>query len=243
MDEGQEPPAGARLVLGAHWGFLAFFGGLGGYYLVTILLTLLMPGEFGAFDPTDLPDAGPLVLLAFLPTLVLGLGPAIGSWSWGRGLRAEFGLLPTLRDLKVGLACGAVALVAGYLASLVLLSFDGDGRGQDDPVTELGDGSALGWRVLAAVIVVIAAPLGEELLIRGALWNALAHYRIPQWTLVVLTAVVFAQLHGEPDRTVVLLVQGLAIGVARSVTGRCGASLVAHAANNLPPAVLLFVGG
>jgi membrane protease YdiL (CAAX protease family) len=60
--------------------------------------------------------------------------------------------------------------------------------------------------------------------------------------VLVLTAIVFAYLHGKPTRTIALLGQGLAIGAARYFTGRVGASVIAHAANNLPPALLLFVG-
>jgi hypothetical protein len=42
--------------------------------------------------------------------------------------------------------------------------------------------------------------------------------------------------HGEPTRTIAMFGQGLAI--ARRVFHRPG--VVAHAANNLPPALLLF---
>ncbi|WP_246258063.1 CPBP family intramembrane glutamic endopeptidase [Amycolatopsis anabasis] len=241
--DSRPPDLRAGLVFGAHWGLLAFFAGLGGYYLVTLVMTGLVSG-FDQFDSFELPDVGPLLLVAFLPNLFLGLGPAIGSRRWGRGLRADFGLLPTRRDIKVGLACGGIALAAGYLINLVLLGLYGTDRISDGPLDELsgGVGNDTPWLILAGVIVVFAAPLTEELLVRGALWRALEHYRIPSWAILVLTAVVFAHLHGEPTRTVALVGQGLAIGLARLKTGRVGASLVAHAANNLPPALLLFAG-
>jgi membrane protease YdiL (CAAX protease family) len=233
-----------RLVLGAHWGLLAFFCGLGGYYLLTLAMAAFFSGRFDEFDPMEPPQIGPLLLLAFLPNLMLGLAPALGARRWGRGVRGEFGLLPNRRDVKVGLACGGVALVAGYLVNLILLGLYGTDRQSDGPLAEFsdGDGDKTPWLVLAAVIVIIAAPVTEELLVRGALWNALAHYRLPGWTILLLTALVFAHLHGEPTRTVALLVQGVAIGFARQRTGRVGAGLVAHAANNIPPALLLFTG-
>ncbi|WP_199430319.1 CPBP family intramembrane glutamic endopeptidase [Qaidamihabitans albus] len=235
------PPVREGLVLGAHWGFLTFFAGLGGYYLLSLVLAAFASGASTGAEPLDLPDLGPVVLLAFVPNLLLGLAPAIGSRRWGRGLRADFGLLPNGRDVKVGLACGGFALLAGYLLNLLLLGIYGPER-MSTPLTEIFEGISAStlWLVVAALMVVLAAPLTEELLVRGALWNALRHYRVPGWGVLLLTSLVFAQLHGEPERLIGLLGQGIAIGSARLITDRVGASLVAHGANNLPPALLLF---
>lgn len=234
---------GTRRVLGAHWCFVAFFAGIAGYHLVTLLIAAGMNRDVGEFDPLELRDIGPLLLLAFLPNLLLGLGPAAGSWLWGGGLRRDFGLVPNWRDIRIGVACGALALVVGYLLNLVLIVVYGTDDVSGSPLTDLADtyGGDTIWLVLAAVIVVAGAPLTEELLVRGTLWNALSFHRIPSWVVLVLTSLVFAQLHGEPNRTIALFGQGIAIGLARHVSGRVGAGIVAHAANNLPPAVLLFV--
>ncbi|HVV13733.1 type II CAAX endopeptidase family protein [Amycolatopsis sp.] len=233
-----------RLVFGAHWAFLAFFGGLGAYHVVTLVMTALRSGH-ASVDPLALLDVGPMLLLAFLPSIVLALGPVLASRRWGAGPTQDFGWLPTARDVKVGLACGVLALVVGSLLNLLILGLYGVDRVSDSPLTELAEGvdeNETLWLVLAALIVVVATPLAEELLVRGALWNALEYHRIPRWVILVLTAVVFAYVHGEPTRTVALLGQGLAIGLARMRTGRVGASLVAHAANNLPAALLLLTG-
>lgn len=233
------------LVFGAHWGFLAFFVGLAAYHVVTITMTALRGSGKASADPFELLDVGPVLLLAFLPSVLLGLAPMLASKRWGSGPNADFGWLPNLRDVKVGVACGCLALGAGYVLNLVLLGLYGADRVSDSPLTELAqevDVDNTIWLVLAAIIVIGAAPLAEELLTRGALWGALEHHRVPSWVILVLTAVVFAYLHGEPTRTVPLLAQGVAIGLARLRTGRVGAGLVAHAANNLPAALLLFTG-
>ncbi|WP_370943426.1 lysostaphin resistance A-like protein [Amycolatopsis sp. cg5] len=243
MDREPEQDVRAGLVLGAHWGFLAFFIGIGGYHLANLLIAVFFSGHFGGFDQLELHDVGPLLLVAFVPNLLLGLGPLIGSKLWGLGLVKDFGAV-SLRDVKVGLACGGFALLAGYLANLVLIAVYGTERASENPLTDFSSemgGSRL-WLVLAALIVVLAAPLTEELLVRGALWSALDRYKIPQWVTLVLTAIVFAHLHGEPTRTVALFAQGIVIGLARYFTGNVSASVVAHAANNLPPALLLLGG-
>lgn len=241
-ENGVPPSARDGLILGAHWGFLAFFIGLGGYHLMVLVLELIVPGGFDGLDPAELPEVGPVILLVFLPNLLLGLGPAIGARVWGGGLRAELRLWPDLRDLKVGLACGGFALLIGYLLNLALLAVHGTDRGADSPLTDIagGLGDDVLWLVVTTLVIVLAAPMTEELLVRGALWGALDRHRVPPWVILVLTAIVFAYLHGEPTRTVALFGQGLAIGAARMITGRVGASFVAHAANNLPPALLLF---
>lgn len=236
------PPFRDRLVLGAHWGFLTFFGALAGYYGLSLLLSALVLRGDEDFGPVRLPELGPLVLLAFLPNLLLGLIPAFGAYRWGGGLRGELGLMPTLRDVRVGLACGGFALLVGFLVSLLLLQVYGRKR-LSDPLSEVFESIStdIGWLVVAALIVVVGAPLTEELLLRGALWNGLEHNRVQPWVVLLLTAVVFAQLHGEPLRTPALLGQGIAIGAARMITGRVGASVVAHATNNLPPALVLVL--
>lgn len=242
-DDRPGPPVRTGLVLGAHWGLLAFLLALGGYYGVSLLLSALATVDGGGPGQLRLTDLGPLVLLAFVPNLLLGLVPWLASRRWGKGVRADFGLLPNGRDIKIGLACGGFALLAGYLLNLLLLEIYGSER-MSGPLIEVFRGISANvlWLAVAAIIVVIGAPLTEELLFRGALWNGLAHYRIPGWAILLLTALLFAQLHGEPARTVALLAQGIAIGSARLITNRVGASVVAHATNNLPAALFLLVG-
>lgn len=231
------------LVAGMHWAFLAFFAGIGGFYLVSLLLSAALSGRFVDFS-TDVPVVGPVVLLIFVPNLLLGLAPAVGAWWWGRGLRAEFGIGLRRHDLLVGLACGGFALLLAYLVNLVLLGVYGRERMPRGPLGELGEltGDQFIWLVFTALFLVIGAPLTEELLLRGALWGALEHYRVPRYAILVLTALVFAFLHEEPMRTPALVVQGLALGAARMITGRTSASMVAHAANNLLPALVLLQG-
>ncbi|WP_277068114.1 CPBP family intramembrane glutamic endopeptidase [Saccharomonospora viridis] len=239
-DEGS-PSIRDGLVLGAHWGLLAFIISLSLYYLLSLLLTgLVFGGLVSTWDPSDL---GPLVLLAFLPNLLLGLGPVYASRKWGSGMRGDFGLLPTGRDVRVGLACGGFSLLTAYLLNLLLLQVYGSEYLSDSATNVLQNlMSGIGWLILAAIVVVVVAPLTEELLFRGALWGGLAYYRVPSWVILVLTALVFAQVHGEPSRMLALFGQGIAIGAARMITGRVSASIVAHATNNLPPALLLLSG-
>ncbi|MFC7340810.1 CPBP family intramembrane glutamic endopeptidase [Saccharopolyspora griseoalba] len=220
------------------WGFAAFFIGYGGYYAVGLILGALKPGGGGGFDPSEPPDTGPLLLLAFAPNILLGLVPAVLSWWRGHGLRSDFGILPKRRDFRVGLVCGLCALFGSWAVTMVIIAVNGPPP--ESALTRLMEGDRTVWLFLFALFAFLGAPLTEELLMRGALWGALEHYRVPRYVILGLTALVFALIHQEAWRTPVLLVGGLAIGTARMLTGRVAASMIAHATNNFLPALLLF---
>ncbi|MEV4643901.1 type II CAAX endopeptidase family protein [Saccharopolyspora sp. NPDC049426] len=219
------------------WGFAAFFLGYGGYYLAVVILGAVREPD-GGFNPTQPPNTGPLLLLAFAPNILLGLIPAIFSWWRGHGLRADFGILPRRRDVKVGLICGLCALFGSWMVTLVVIALTGPPPESD--LTRLMQGDRTIWLFLFALFAFLGAPLTEELLMRGALWGAMEHYRIPRVVILILTSVIFALIHQEVWRTPVLFIGGLAIGMARMITGRVSASMVAHATNNFLPALLLF---
>lgn len=227
----------------AHWGFLAFFIGLAGYYLCTLVITAASADRFTRFDLADPPVLGPLLLVVFLPNVLLGLGPVLVSWRRGEGPSRDFGIVPTWRDLKVGLACGGLSLLAAATLGTLLLRIHSDSAESRTPLEAIGalaGGRSL-WLLLAALFVFIGAPLTEELLTRGALWGALEHYKVPRYAILGLTALIFAFLHEESWRTISLFAQGVAIGAARMITGRMSASVVAHATNNLVPAAYLYL--
>lgn len=220
------------------WGFAAFFLGYGGYYLAGLVLDAVSSRGGQGFEPTAPPQTGPLLLLAFAPNVLLGVVPAVFSWWRGRGLRSDYGIWPTRRDWKVGLACGGLALLGAWALALIIIAVSGPLP--ESELTRLMGGDRTVWLFLFALFAFLGAPLTEELLMRGALWGALEHYRIPRWVILLLTALVFALIHQEMWRTPVLFFGGLAIGAARMITGRVGASMVAHATNNFLPALLLF---
>jgi uncharacterized protein len=208
------------------WGLPAFLCGFGAYYLISVAIA--------AAVPSGLIHSGPLLLLPLVANLFLGLVPAIWSWLLGHGIGADFGFLPRRGDFGVGLAYGAISLGVGVALALVIAELL-----HPAPVP-VPTGGVTVWLVGYVVFLVVGAPVTEELLVRGALWGALEHHRVPRGVILVFTALIFAFLHLQPDRLLSLFAQGLAIGAARMITGRIGASMVAHATNNLLPALLLL---
>ena len=222
---------------------MGFFAGFGGFYLVSLIVTGAASAK--AVDPEAVSGSlrGPVVLLALLPNLLLGIGPAVVSWWRGDGPVRDFGIRFTREDVTVGFSCGVVALAVGLAINYLLQALVFHGRDQQNAAQEIQrlTGSRSVWLVIALVFIVVVAPLSEEMLVRGALWGALEHYRVPVPLTLPLTALVFAFLHQEPTLTLGLFCQGLALGWARMRTGRIGASMIAHATNNVVPAVVLWV--
>jgi uncharacterized protein len=223
------------------WGFWAFFSGFGSFYLVGLIITATAASTLN-FDSTQGHPLGPLLLLTFAPNILLGLFPMIFSWTKGQGLRKDYGIVPKWRDIYVGLAAGAISVGLGIGLNLLLQTVVYRNTQPDQALgglNTLADGHSI-WVALLALFVFVGAPLTEELLVRGALWGALEHHKVHRYAILFLTALIFAFLHQEPERLLSLFCQGLAIGGARMITGRIGSSMVAHATNNLVPALVLF---
>src|SRR6202000_1016955 len=91
---------------GLPWGFIAFFAGFGGFYLVSLIVTGAASAVAITADSVQGNLRGPAVLLALLPNLLLGLGPAVVSWWRGLGPRVAFGIRVTREDLSVGFGWG-----------------------------------------------------------------------------------------------------------------------------------------
>jgi uncharacterized protein len=95
--------------------------------------------------------------------------------------------------------------------------------------------------VLVLVIVVLVAPLCEEILYRGLLWGGIEKLA-GRWVAFVVSTLMFALAHFELTRTPLLFVVAVPIAIARLYTGRLLASIVAHQINNLLPGVVLVLG-
>ena len=95
--------------------------------------------------------------------------------------------------------------------------------------------------VLVFLIVVVVAPLCEEIVYRGLLWGGVERLG-GRWTAFGVTTLLFALAHFEFTRTPLLLVVAIPIAAARLYTGRLLPSIVAHQVNNLLPGVALMLG-
>lgn len=215
--------------------------GLGAYLVVEAVFLLASVAVAAVLGERLSSSAGALATALVAPTL-LAAGTAILITVWrGNGPRIDLGLQFSWRDVGLGLAFGFGGLVITIPASLLYVAIAGDET--TSAVGEEFGGIRSGpWMAaLVFVIVVFVAPLCEEIVYRGLLWGAVERLGAHRWWALVITTVVFALAHFEFTRTPLLLVVAIPIALARLYTGRLVAGVVAHAVNNLLPAVSLVM--
>ena len=93
------------------------------------------------------------------------------------------------------------------------------------------------------VSVCLVAPVVEELVFRGWLWDALAERsRWPGWLACAMTTVLFSAYHLDPVQSPAVLTTGAVLGVVRLRTGSVVPCIVVHAVNNSLAVALVVLG-
>lgn len=227
---------------GSVWGYgdvaLLFFGGLVGS-LVAISLGVAINGEELADVPllivSSLGQA--TVLIAILSYISKSRGT--DSWELDFGFKFERG------DWK-GLFYG-MALQLGVIV-LVLLPITWIFQIEDPPQQDVADiaagATSLGSRIAVLFVLVVVAPVTEELIYRGVLLARLRRSYSAHRSVIV-SALVFAGIHLiDPDSAFVvpgLFVIGLVLGYQALRTNRIGLSIMTHAGVNLLAAIGLLL--
>jgi len=93
---------------------------------------------------------------------------------------------------------------------------------------------------LAAVAVVVAAPLAEEMVFRGLVYR-LGRRAWGPWPAAVVSALIFGLVHGEPWYLFGLLALGLLLAAVYELTGSLWSAVIVHAVHNAV-ALALLVG-
>lgn len=229
------------------WGFGAFLLAEVVFIVVSVLVPLgamvpyLLVHPDAALDNVPLP-APVLVAALIIPQLIAAAVGLIATRLRGNGpvidLRLRFGW----RDVGIGVACG----VAGVFLTIPLSLLWSYAVGADNANSAVGDAfKGLSMPVALAVVLFLdiwlIAPICEEIMFRGLLWGAMQRRGWNRWIILVATTTAFAAGHFELARMPLLLFIGLPIGVARLLSGRLAASVIAHQINNFLPALVLML--
>jgi membrane protease YdiL (CAAX protease family) len=141
--------------------------------------------------------------------------------------------------IGVGVLCQLVLINLVYLPLEALWpgTFNDD-RIQENArtLTDLVDGSSA---VVLVLLVVVGAPVVEELFYRGLLQRSLAA-RFDESIVLVGVAAVFALVHFRPIEYPGLFAFGLVLGACALITGRLGLAIVTHMAFNATGLVLAW---
>ena len=211
-------------------------GGYAAAWMLGQLLFLVVASVADATGAVDLVEGDPIPIpLLFIGTSV-SWAVYIGMLWWlsqreGTGsFRRDYGLAFDWRDLAglpVGVAAQLVLLPLVYwpLNELWPGTFNEDKLSEN--AEELVDrANGIGVPLLI-VMVVVAAPLVEELVYRGLLQGALVR-RIGRLSGLVVAAAFFALIHFRPVEYPGLFVAGLVFGACALVAGRLGPAIAAH---------------
>jgi membrane protease YdiL (CAAX protease family) len=166
--------------------------------------------------------------------------PLLASRVKGSGsLVDDFGLRAHPRDalgLVVGVVCQVVVIPLLYLL-VQLVTGDLDVEG---PARELADRAHGVGFVVLALLVVLGAPVVEELFFRGLLLRAAERRLGTRWALAI-SSVAFAASHFQLVQFPGLVLVGLVFGILVVRTGRLGPGIAAHIAFNATAVVSLAV--
>ena len=171
------------------------------------------------------------------------VGMWIASQRAGTGnLIADYGVSFRAIDL-LGLAVGAGAqLVVVRVVYLPLEALWPDTFSEDrltENAQDLVDRAGGASTLLLVAVVVIGAPIVEELFYRGLLQRSLAD-RFNEGAVLVLVAAIFAAVHFRPIEFPGLFVFGLILGWAAMKTRRLGPAITIHMGFNLTGLLLVL---
>lgn len=163
-----------------------------------------------------------VVLVIFLLDVVIGVGALL--WLGAGAFKQSLPLATAAKWVGLAIPVGAGAFVVAWVYVAAVRSLAGAGTGPPEQLDAL--------HVFAAVIL---APLIEEWLCRGVLWTAASRVSSPG-RVVVLTAVLFAMMHGLQGFFLALphrFLGGLGLGWLRLKSGSILPCIVAHATWNV----------
>lgn len=153
---------------------------------------------------------------------------------WGRTPRTlAFGSLGALAGLGMSYGVFFVIYLIFYLAA---------GRGPVSTESESLRDLSGGYLVLVLLVVVVLAPVFEELFFRGLFYPALRR-RLGPTSAIVLNGAIFGIIHFQPLFMLSLILVGIVLAYLYEKTDSLAAPIIAHALYNLVVTVVSLLAG
>ncbi|MFA9430173.1 lysostaphin resistance A-like protein [Egicoccus sp. AB-alg2] len=191
-------------------------------------------------------NGGATMLLLVVVAQGVGLAGAL-AYLAARG-RLSWRLLGPVRPSGIHWAVGLVVGIGGFIGVNVIIAVVLQFIGPVDPPEQqlLQDLTAGGVStVLAIVAAVVMAPLVEEVVFRGVLFQGLKR-RVGLWPAALVSGLIFAAVHVEvtqPIYSAGLLALGVALAWSMHRFGSLIVPIVGHAAFNAVSVGLTLLGG
>ncbi len=211
------------------------------FIVIQVATVVVLVGTGYADDVDNVPMSVNTVLVSLMWAVQL---VAVAWWanrSMRTTLTAATGLRVLPRDaswIVVGLACQfvLVPIVNWPLSRLFPDEFSAEKIARR--AEELADSAPGAWFVVLAIVVVVGAPVIEEIVYRGMVQKGFVSSWGPT-AGVVVTAALFAAIHMSWAETPALFAFALVLGVAAHRTGRLGPAIITHMAFNLAGLVMV----
>jgi len=219
------------------WSGLSVVIGIPIAAVATIVGTIVVAIFDPEFDTTAGREAAQLAVALGLGGTALGFALSDAGGVVRDAFR-RLGLVPRITLAAIGLAALAWLIYIAAAAALTpLLNPD-----QQDVTEELGtDKSSALSLVVAGLLIVVLAPLSEELFFRGFMFASLRR-SMPLWPAALIAAVVWGALHlsgGNVGVAIQLSVFGVILAWLYERSGTLWAPIAAHALNNTIAFILL----
>ncbi|MGC8480095.1 MAG: CPBP family intramembrane glutamic endopeptidase [Acidimicrobiales bacterium] len=220
---------------------------LGGFLASNVIALVILAAHHNATSSLNSSTAIGVEEIGLWIFFIGAAGYASHRYLSGR-LREDYGLHVRLwPDLPLGLLIGALCQLV--IVPLLYLPFElsnpSISKSLSQPAKFLIGSGRNGGELIVAAVVVVGAPIVEELFFRGlVLQSILGRFRdistrVARATAIVVSAVVFALVHFEPLQFLGLVVVGLILGYAKMRTRRLGLAIFIHAGFNLVAFVAL----
>ena len=205
-----------------------------------VVVGLLVGGLFAPllvvpFDP-DLDSTGALLVAQALLEVTLvfvAIGVASGATPGSAGaVRDDLSLLGLRRFRPSAFGWMALGLFSYYVAAITYgtLITEPD---QKDIARDLGLDAGVLAAIPVVALIVVVAPIAEEIFFRGMLFGGLRK-RLSTFAAAAISALVFGALHATTGITAVppLIVFGFVLALLYERTGSLVPGMIAHALNN-----------
>lgn len=201
-----------------------------------------------ALSGTD-PDDADSMAIGWVAIAQLGLWFGLLGTPWvvshlkGNGMRRDFGLTATWKDLPIGGLWGLVGQYAIVWIVYVPMSWLVDVSRDEftEPAREMADRATDPLGVALLVLIVgIGAPIVEEIFYRGLVQRSLINRFGPRWGIGI-ASVVFGLVHLQPLQFPALVLAGLLFGILAYRFGRLGPAIAAHMVFNLTAVTALVL--
>ncbi|MFV0316660.1 MAG: lysostaphin resistance A-like protein [Microthrixaceae bacterium] len=217
-----------------------------GLLLAQVLATVVAVFAYSAAG-WEAADEVPLWATALLQVPLWAGYAGVTVWASntkGLGLVEDFGFAGRTLDAPLGLLAGIVCqLVLLPLLYWPLLPLFGRTSDELSEPAEALAGRAegtVGW-ILLTLIVVVGAPVVEELFYRGLFLRSLTKFGLPTWGAVLVSAAVFGGIHFQLLQLPGLFVFGVVLAVLTVHFGRLGPAIWAHVGFNGTTVVSLYL--